>query len=470
MVRKLDFKVQWDSGENNDNNETRLRYMQSLSLNDYKASNWGFGDEEYSQETEIYDNNEEYEVQDIEELNKVLNSDEEISGKITEEIDEIKEIEGSFLERSLQQTDLEPTLKEELKYEPKVQTKGVRNSVTSSAPNIGILEMLVNLDLQAKEIFLNFIEDEQLLELRLVCRQFNVYVDSYIRHSLTICHFFTVHSTRLPMDFWFAAMRFFYLEAGKVYPLNRIRYHPIVAALKHNHKILPVSPEQMRAHVVVTLDKLRPEHIVFCNHVHPQPHTCDVNLEIKGPSKVFFDDISIIQFVQHYFEQLQIVDDEIIRGNRPFTKHRLACYFYHLLKSIKMLCDKDKGTFKTSRIEYLVNTGTIMRHRIWYQLYASWGSMRNMKISDKNTVKSKSDTITKESNSKSVTSLKVNKIGRLSANKNTYRPSYNVKSRSNIVMGAENTRDDIGNSDNGSRDELKVEIFLTVADHFQWDS
>ncbi|OII77647.1 hypothetical protein cand_014630 [Cryptosporidium andersoni] len=469
MAQKLDFKVQRDSDENNDDNETRLRYMQSLSSND-EVSNWGLDDEKYSQESEMYDNSQEYKGQNIEEFNEIINNDKETSRKITEETDEVKKIEGSSLERSFQQTNLESTLEEGLEDKSKVETKEVRNSVTSSTPNIGILEILVNLDLQAKEIFLNFIEDQQLLELRLVCKQFNVYVDSYIRHSLTTCHFFTVQSTRLPMDFWFAAMRFFYLEAGRVYPLNRIRYHPIVAALKHNHKILPVSSEQMRAHVVVTLDKLRPEHIVFCNHVHPQPHTCDVNLEIKGPSKVFFDDISIIQFVQHYFDQLQIVDDEIIRGNRPFTKHRLACYFYHLLKSIKMLCDKDKGTFKTSRIEYLVNTGTIMRHRIWYQLYASWGSMKKTKISDKNTVKSKSDTVTKELNSRSVTNLKINKVERLMTNQNTYRSSYNVKSRSNIVMGAENTRSSIDDSDNGSRDELKVEIFLTVADHFQWDS
>ncbi|XP_667230.1 F-box protein [Cryptosporidium hominis TU502] len=264
------------------------------------------------------------------------------------------------------------------------------------------------------------------------------------------------------MDFWFAAIRFFFLEAGRNLPLNRFKYSPIVAALKHNHKLLPVSVDQMKSHVVVTLDKLLAEHIVFCDHQHPQPHTCDTRLEIKGQSKVFFDEIDIVRFVRQYFMHLEVMDDELIRGSRQLTRYRLAMYFYEFLKSIKMLTEKGNGVFKLCRIEYLVNTGTILRHRIWHQLYASWGSSINVKKSiDANSGKEDKN-LGNKSSEQHDSSLSGGKPKRLSDSsaKITKTTNKNKSSTSNSKSG-------IGQN---NPDDLVIEVFLTIADHFQWDS
>ncbi|KAH8583145.1 uncharacterized protein ELE39_002084 [Cryptosporidium sp. chipmunk genotype I] len=325
---------------------------------------------------------------------------------------------------------------------------------------VTLLEVFSKLSLKAKKNLFDFVEDKYLLELRLACKVLNRYCDGYIRYSLKNCYFFNVPLTRMTMDFWFAAIRFFFLEAARNLPLNRIKYGPIVAALKHNHKILPVSVDQMKSHVVVTLDKLLPEHIVFCDHLHPQPHTCDTRLEIKGQSKVFFDEIDIVRFVRQYFMHLEVLDDELIRGSRQLTRYRLAMYFYEFLKSIKMLTEKGKGVFKLSRIEYLVNTGTILRHRIWHQLYASWGSSINSKKgSDDNS--QKEDNYLVNNSSEQHASLSGGKPKRLSDG------SGKITRTSNSKSNAPNNKNQNGSN---NPDELVIEVFLTIADHFQWDS
>ncbi|KAF7456185.1 F-box domain protein [Cryptosporidium felis] len=348
--------------------------------------------------------------------------------------------------------------------EPKSNgTKCVPSKREVTVLKVNLLEIFSKLNLKAKKNFLDFVEDKYLLELRLVCKVLNRYCDGYIRHSLKSCYFFNVPLTRLTMDFWFAAMRFFFLEAGRVLPLNRVKYGPIVAALKHNHMILPVSVDQMKSHLVVTLDKLLPEHIVFCNHFHPQPHTCDVNLEIKGQSKVFFDEIDIVKFVRQYFMYLEVMDDELIRGNRQLTRHRLALYLFEFLKSIKMMSEKGNGVFRLSRIEYLVNTGTILRHRIWHQLYASWGSSTNAKKrSNEEPRKSGESSGSREKASNdSKASSSASKPKRLSDS------STQIKKTSKDTPSAPGTHKP---STSNNPDELIVEVFLTIADHFQWDS
>ncbi|KAK9172196.1 F-box domain containing protein [Cryptosporidium meleagridis] len=328
--------------------------------------------------------------------------------------------------------------------------------------NVTLLEVFSKLSLKAKRNLFDFVEDKYLLQLRLVCKVLNRYCDGYIRYSLKNCYFFNVPLTRLTMDFWFAAIRFFFLEAGRNLPLNRFKYSPIVAALKHNHKILPVSVDQMKSHVVVTLDKLLPEHIVFCDHQHPQPHTCDTKLEIKGQSKVFFDEIDIVKFVRQYFMHLEVMDDELIRGSRQLTRYRLAMYFYEFLKSIKMLTEKGNGIFKLSRIEYLVNTGTILRHRIWHQLYASWGSsINNKKSIDANSGKEDKDLGNKPSEKRD-SSLSGGKPKRLSDGS-----ARITKTSDKDKSSTSNSKSGIGSK---NPDDLVIEVFLTIADHFQWDS
>ncbi|OII73264.1 uncharacterized protein cubi_02496 [Cryptosporidium ubiquitum] len=326
--------------------------------------------------------------------------------------------------------------------------------------NVTLLEVFSKLNLKAKRNLFDFVEDRYLLELRVACKLLNRYCDGYIRYSLKNCYFFNVSLTRMTMDFWFAAMRFFFLEAARNLPLNRVKYGPIVAALKHNHKILPVSVDQMKSHVVVTLDKLLPEHIVFCDHLHPQPHTCDTRLEIKGQSKVFFDEIDIIKFVKHYYMHLEVMDDELIRGSRQLTKYRIAMYFYEFLKSIKMLTEKGNGVFKLSRIEYLVNTGTILRHRIWHQLYASWGSSINIKKPNEGSSKNEDNNSSNKS-SENHASFSESKPKRLSDG-----PSRITKTSANKPTTS-NTQNQNGSN---NPDDLVIEVFLTIADHFQWDS
>ncbi|TRY51297.1 F-box domain containing protein [Cryptosporidium tyzzeri] len=328
--------------------------------------------------------------------------------------------------------------------------------------NVTLLEVFSKLSLRAKRNLFDFVEDKYLLQLRLVCKMLNRYCDGYIRYSLKNCYFFNVPLTRMTMDFWFAAIKFFFLEAGRNLPLNRFKYSPIVAALKHNHKLLPVSVDQMKSHVVVTLDKLLAEHIVFCDHQHPQPHTCDTRLEIKGQSKVFFDEIDIIRFVRQYFMHLEVMDDELIRGSRQLTRYRLAMYFYEFLKSIKMLTEKGNGVFKLSRIEYLVNTGTILRHRIWHQLYASWGSSINVKKSiDANSGKEDKD-LGNKSSEQHDSSLSGGKPKRLSDGSARITKTTNMNKSS-----TSNSKSGIGSN---NPDDLVIEVFLTIADHFQWDS
>ncbi|KAJ1605083.1 hypothetical protein OIY81_3580 [Cryptosporidium canis] len=342
---------------------------------------------------------------------------------------------------------------------PEEQVKAVcRREVT--IVNVTLLEVFSKLNLKAKRNLFDFVEDKYLLELRLVCKVLNRYCDGYIRYSLKGCYFFNVPLTRMTMDFWFAAIRFFFLEAARVIPLNRVKYTPIVAALKHNYKILPVSVDQMKSHVVVTLDKLLPEHIVFCNHLHPQPHTCDTKFEIKGQSKVFFDEIDIIMFVRQYFMHLEVMDDELIRGSRQLTNYRVAMYFYEFLKSIKMLTEKGNGVFKLSRIEYLVNTGTVLRHRIWHQLYASWGSSINTKKANNNSQKEDSDSGNKSSE-KQDSSLSAGRPKRLSDNSGKI---------SRTSPGKSSTPGPQTRNASNNPDELIIEVFLTIADHFQWDS
>lgn len=342
-----------------------------------------------------------------------------------------------------------------------VKTVASRREIT--IVNITLLEVFSKLNLKAKRNLFDFVEDKYLLELRLVCKVLNRYCDGYVRYSLKNCYFFNVPLTRMTMDFWFAAIRFFFLEAARVLPLNRVKYGPIVAALKHNYKVLPVSVDQMKSHVVVTLDKLLPEHIVFCNHLHPQPHTCDTKLEIKGQSKVFFDEIDIVKFVRQYFAHLEVMDDELIRGSRQLTNYRLAMYFYEFLKSIKMLTEKGNGVFKLSRIEYLVNTGTVLRHRIWHQLYASWGSSINIKkTSEDNSQKEDNNSGNKSSEKQSSQSLSSGKPKRLS------------DSSSRITRTSPSSKPDVPSAQtkggSSNPDELIIEVFLTIADHFQWDS
>ncbi|KAH8739147.1 hypothetical protein FG386_001014 [Cryptosporidium ryanae] len=327
----------------------------------------------------------------------------------------------------------------------------------SNREKVLFLDAFSALSLNSKKNLFEFIEDDNLLELRITCKKLNNYCNGYIRYCLKNCYFFNVPLTRLTIDFWFTVTRFFFLEAGKVFPLNRVHYNPIVAALKHNHKILPVSMDQMKSHVLISLDKLLPEHIVFCNHFHPQPHTCDVNLEIKGQSKVFFDEINILKFVKHYFDHLDVTDDELIRGNRQLTRHRLALYLYELLKLIKMLSEKGNGVFKLSRIEYIVNTGTLLRHRIWHQLHASWGSSKkqNDLENKKNEDKQKEPKSSGQPNNENGGS----RHRRLSDNYNGSIIKSNVKNANDSsALKKKNT------------DELVVEIHLTIADHFQWDS
>ncbi|KAK6589016.1 hypothetical protein RS030_243585 [Cryptosporidium xiaoi] len=347
----------------------------------------------------------------------------------------------------------------EVKKEVSEEKTKEESEVTDSKNEAKVLflDAFSMLSLNSKKNFLELIEDVNLLELRVTCKKLNKYCNGYIRYCLKNCYFFNVPLTRLTVDFWFTAMRFFFLEAGRVFPLNRVRYSPIVAALKHNHKILPVSIDQMKSHVLISLDKLLPEHIVFCNHFHPQPHTCNVNLEIKGQSKVFFDDIDILRFVKHYFDHLEVTDDELIRGNRQLTRYRLALYLYELLKSIKMLSEKGNGVFKLSRIEYIVNTGTLLRHRIWHQLRASWGSTRKQ-----NDVENKkNNTWLKDSN---INTADNSEIG--SSRHKKLSDSFTGR----ISKNADKNTNNSGTLEKKNMDELVVEIHLTIADHFQWDS
>lgn len=74
----------------------------------------------------------------------------------------------------------------------------------------------------------------------------------------------------------FNAIRFFFQAACQIMPLDRIKHHRgTVLALRKARETFIVTPDSMQASVFITLDRLTPNSIAFCDYAAPMRHRTD---------------------------------------------------------------------------------------------------------------------------------------------------------------------------------------------------
>lgn len=225
-----------------------------------------------------------------------------------------------------------------------------------------------------------------LIRLRSTCRECQELVLEYMKRLLMQTSFLSDPSLIgfSDMDFWLPAMRFFFKHLVHLTPINRLTYTPVVAALRANREQgFPVGSYQARSHCSIALDHLPPPLIQACVHEFPQRHTTSLKRKLDVPSRAVSDVITRTQFIAEYCRRIQpkIYDDELVwipmeyaaQLCRNADDHFIGLFLETFLRGIEDIISLRRGRLVFRRTEYIANGGFMLHHRIWTQIMATWG-------------------------------------------------------------------------------------------------
>ncbi|XP_053993779.1 uncharacterized protein LOC128884408 [Hylaeus volcanicus] len=233
-------------------------------------------------------------------------------------------------------------------------------------------------------------------------------------------------------------------------PINRKSSRLVAASLNQFYKQgLYINVNDGLGHCSVSLDNFPPQLIQTCDHWKPQRHTSSAILKLKVPSKTVTASITRADFIREYC--IRIVEnsfqDELLWTNvtnfSRFHPHLSLCFLGLLMETfligIENIVAGFNGNIAYRRTEYIANGGHFLLHRIWIQIVVT--------IYDE-IEKKKKDTESKQLFQKKNVVVKKKFISatqrkqQLSSN-----PSQDIKPLHDVSM-----------------------LYLTIIDHFQWDT
>ncbi|OEH79292.1 hypothetical protein cyc_03042 [Cyclospora cayetanensis] len=214
-----------------------------------------------------------------------------------------------------------------------------------------------------------------MLHIALTCSTCNEVVNLCLRKTLASLPF-QAEAAVSDIEYWFNAIRFFFQAACQVLPLDRLKHHKAtMLALKKAKETFIVTADGMQASAFVTLDRLTPDSIAFCDSATPMRHSADARRILDSAAKVSVSEISLGDFVAEYRLRARVKSDELAWTLASTNcDEDLASYlFLALLQSLKRAVERHSGTATFRRVEYLASLGCIVEHRLWLQLDLFWG-------------------------------------------------------------------------------------------------
>lgn len=123
--------------------------------------------------------------------------------------------------------------------------------------------------------------------------------------------------------YWSKVINHFFRRCGRLTPVERINNPLIINALKHMPFCCCNKNDFTNLNIYVSLDYLNEQLITYADDKKPQAHTSNPQNEWQGEKNLKTQEITIIEFIEEYYKRLVIDEDELIWNVCGFRKSKV---------------------------------------------------------------------------------------------------------------------------------------------------